>query len=120
MYFDAQGIADSTAFVVTAKHGQSPKKPSLLKLMASSVIDKVLTDANITVAQHTSDDVSLIWLADPTQAAQAAKILMAGGADLGIAQVYYGAELQTMGIAGVSPTDPHAPDLVTKVVPGVV
>ena len=48
----------------------------------------------LQVAQHTADDVSLLWLEDPTQAAKAAVVLMANATALGIVAAYHGADLQ--------------------------
>ena len=48
----------------------------------------------LQVAQHTADDVSLLWLVDPTQAAKAAAVLMANATALGIVAAYHGADLQ--------------------------
>ncbi|GAX83143.1 hypothetical protein CEUSTIGMA_g10569.t1 [Chlamydomonas eustigma] len=95
------GIADRTAFILTAKHGQSPMKPSQYKGIADTVVPAALEAAGI-------------------KAAKAAQVLMANASSLSIAEVLYGSQLQTGGYAGVSPTDPHAPDLITRVDVGVI
>ena len=85
---DAQHLTQSTLVIVGAKHGQSPIDVSQLHMLKGStnprllpghadVVDPVdlLTAGGVTVAQETADDVSLIWLADQTQAKKAVAIL---------------------------------------------
>jgi hypothetical protein len=85
---DNQHLTQSTLVIVGAKHGQSPIDVSQLHMLKGStnprllpghadVVDPVnlLTAGGITVVQETADDVSLIWLADQTQAKKAVGIL---------------------------------------------
>jgi hypothetical protein len=85
---DKQHLTRSTLVIVGAKHGQSPIDVSQLHMLKGStnprllpghadVVDPVdlLTAGGVTVAQETADDISLIWLADQTQAKKAVAIL---------------------------------------------
>jgi hypothetical protein len=85
---DSQHLTQSTLVIVGAKHGQSPIDVSQLHMLKGSsnprllpghadVVDPVdlLTAGGVKVAQETADDVSLIWLADQTQAKKAVTIL---------------------------------------------
>jgi len=85
---DNQRLTQSTLVIIGAKHGQSPIDVSQLHMLKGSsnprllpghadVVDPVdlLTAGGINVAQETADDVSLIWLADQSQAKKAVGIL---------------------------------------------
>src|SRR6202023_3760323 len=74
----------STLFIVGAKHGQSPIDVSTLHMKPGSnpvaikdVADPadVLSAAGISLAQETSDDVSLLWLTNHTDTAAAVSAL---------------------------------------------
>ena len=65
-----QGVLDSTTIIVTAKHGQSPIDPSQFHLIGHAETS-VLTNAGVTPAMVTDDDVSLIWLKYQSQTQQA-------------------------------------------------
>ena len=77
-----QGVLGSTTIIVTAKHGQSPIDPSKLAKIGSTETT-VLTNAGVTPAQVTDDDISLVWLRDQSQTTQAVQALDAdkAGAD---------------------------------------
>ena len=72
------GIADSTVMILSAKHGQSPTKPSdLTRIPDGPIIDGLNaawhaanpTAADPLVAFSVNDDAMLIWLNDRSQAA---------------------------------------------------
>src|SRR6202022_2740065 len=65
-----KGLWESTEFIISAKHGQSPIDPSKLHKIGDAV-SPILTAKGIGIGQNTEDDVSLIWLADPRQTAAA-------------------------------------------------
>ncbi|KAG2427938.1 hypothetical protein HXX76_011925 [Chlamydomonas incerta] len=117
-YVDVAGRTPSTAFVVTAKHGNAPRKAADLKLLPDTLVPNALTAAGIKPAQVTQDTVSLIWLEDASQLQAAVKVLEANATALGIAEVIYGSALQAF--AGDPATSPTAPHIVTRVIPGVV
>jgi Type I phosphodiesterase / nucleotide pyrophosphatase len=71
-----QSVLDSTKIIISAKHGQSPIDPSKLALIGHAET-KVFTNAGITPAQVTDDDVALIWLANQSQTKAAVQALQA-------------------------------------------
>jgi hypothetical protein len=121
-----QGLYDSTLIVVTAKHGQSPIDPSLYKRQAGSngispatLISNLLNaamppseDPNGSGIGSTEDDVSLLWLTDPSYTDQAVGLLEAnlGATAIGAGQFYYGPSLK---LNYNDPNkDPRTPDII--------
>ncbi|PNW82826.1 hypothetical protein CHLRE_06g296100v5 [Chlamydomonas reinhardtii] len=117
-YVDVAGRTPNTAFIVTAKHGNAPRKASDLQLLPDTLVPNALKAAGVMPAQVTQDTVSLIWLEDASQIAAAVKALEANATALGIAEVIYGPAL--LEFAGDPATSPTAPHIVTRVIPGVV
>jgi hypothetical protein len=131
-----QGLLDSTLIVITAKHGQSPIDPkrffpipghgtsngSSPATILSSLLPMSESPTNPTGIGPTEDDISQIWLADPTQTANAVMALQAQPASAGIGQIFYGASLATMfnapGLPGQG--DPRTPDIIVAPNVGVV
>jgi len=121
-----RGLYNSTLIVITAKHGQSPIDPSLYKRQAgangispATVISNDLhaampasEDPNGTGIGPTEDDVSLLWLTDPsyTDAAVALLEANAGPTGIGLGQFFYGPSLK---LNYNDPTkDPRTPDII--------
>ena len=121
-----QGIYDSTLIVITAKHGQSPIDPALYKRQAgangispATVISNDLhaamppsEDPNGSGIGSTEDDVSLLWLTDPsfTDAAVALLEANAGPTGVGLGQFFYGPSLK---LNYNDPNkDPRTPDII--------
>ena len=114
-----QNLLDSTLIVLTAKHGQNPRVgPGTL--VKDDVLTNALEAAGIPVAQATQDDVALLWLDNPAQAAQATATLNAlkQTNNPGIEAVYSGEGLAQAGFG--SPSDGRTPDLIVRLKPGVV
>src|SRR5205807_5424283 len=73
----AQGLADSTAIVLSAKHGQSPQDPNqLTRIDDGPIIDGVNAAWSAThpgaaplVVAGTDDDAIMWWLSDRSRAA---------------------------------------------------
>ena len=73
----AQGLADSTAIIISAKHGQSPTNPSDLKRVPDAPIVAAVNaawtaahpGAGALVIFETDDDGMLWWLSNRSQAA---------------------------------------------------
>ena len=107
----AQGLDKSTLVVLTAKHGQDPRIGAATQV-SSSTIPNALTAAGIAFGQITQDDVSLIWLLDPTQAAAAKAAIAELPAADGVDKVLDGSQF------GSSATDNRTPDLVVQLKPG--
>jgi Type I phosphodiesterase / nucleotide pyrophosphatase len=131
---EQDGLAGSTTIILSAKHGQSPTKPSALTRIADApIIDAVnaaWAKAHPTATQplvsFSVDDDAMLWcLSDRSQAAAdfAKKFLMSysgTGNDIdgnpkaftasGLEAVY--ADAAAKDYFGASPTDPRTPDLV--------
>ncbi|MEM5387825.1 alkaline phosphatase family protein [Paraburkholderia phymatum] len=126
----ASHLLQSTLFIVGAKHGQSPidiKKLHMLNGSTNAYATADVTDVadllarnSISVAQETADDVSLIWLANHSDAGNAASILskdQAGANSTHIQTLYDGATLK--GIWG-DPIGGRVPDLIIQPIPGTI
>lgn len=107
----ATGQDGNTLVILTAKHGQDPRIGAATQLSASTIPD-ALTKAGILLAQATQDDVSLLWLVDPTQTDAARKVIVGLGAAAGVDQVLSGS------LFGNPATDGRTPDLVVRLLPG--
>jgi hypothetical protein len=122
----ARGLFDSTLIVITAKHGQSPIDPSRYVPQTRSGIGTspatLLSDAglipfsestnNPTGIGPTEDDVSLVWLTDPSKTQEAVDILQAhpGPSGIALGQIYFGSALT---LNYNDPTvDPRTPDII--------
>jgi hypothetical protein len=120
-----QGLYDSTLIVITAKHGQSPIDPSLYVRQTingtspATLISNQLhaamppsEDPNGSGIGSTEDDVSLVWLTDPSYTAAAVALLEAnlGPTGVGLGQFYYGPSLA---LNYNDPNkDPRTPDII--------
>ena len=137
----AQGLAGSTAIIISAKHGQSPTDPGdLARVPDGPIIDGLNAAwtaahpaAGDLVAFATDDDVMQLWLSDRSQAAAdfARNYLLthsAAGNDIngspvtvktsGLNTVYAGAA--SAAFFGVPASDPRHPDVFGIVQHGVV
>jgi type I phosphodiesterase/nucleotide pyrophosphatase len=120
-----QELYDSTLIVITAKHGQSPIDPSLYVRQTingtspATLISNQLhaamppsEDPNGSGIGSTEDDVSLVWLTDPSYTDAAVALLEAnpGPTGVGLGQFYYGPSLK---LNYNDPTkDPRTPDII--------
>jgi Type I phosphodiesterase / nucleotide pyrophosphatase len=125
----AQGIYDSTLFVVTAKHGQSPinplktNKPGHFADLVAGLPDAGTNPGGIAVANAAAcstgacgfvqdDDIALIWLQDQSQTGAVADYLNANANALFIDEVMAGTELK---LKFNSPaTDSRTPDIIVQ------
>ena len=137
----AQGLADSTAIIISAKHGQSPTDPNdLARVPDGPIIDAINAawtaahpGAGALVVFSTDDDGMLLWLSDRSQ--QAADFVKdyllthtAAANDIGgnpitvtssgLKRVFAGqAAARLFGVQG---SDPRHPDIVGIAQHGVV
>jgi len=138
------GLLDSTAIIVTAKHGQSPIDPNRFfpipgKTSNGNSPGGVISNLLPAIYNNTNnglglaeDDISQLWLTDPSQTANAVNMLEANGVappGVGLGQIYYGASLSAIfDVPGVPEHpgpccklreggDPRTPDIV--VIPNV-
>ena len=135
-------LLDSTAIIITAKHGQSPVDPNRFfpipgnsgtngtppSGIIGSLLPAVYSDPNNGLGLA-EDDISQIWLADSTRTADAVTDLENAGTQVGLGQIYYGGSLTTMFNAPGVPEhpgpccklreggDPRTPDII--VIPNV-
>jgi arylsulfatase A-like enzyme len=137
----AQGIADQTAIILTAKHGQSPQDPNqLTRIQDGPIIDAINAawtaahpgGGNLIVA-GTDDDLWQSYLSDRSQQAtnfvkhylwthSATGVTYSGGSRTlphsGLAKIYGGKAAAHF--FGVPASDPGHPDVFGRVQIGVV
>jgi hypothetical protein len=137
-----QGLFDSTAIIITAKHGQSPIDPNRFfpipghsgnngtppSGIVGNLLPAVYNDPNNGLGLA-EDDISQIWLADPSRTGDAVIALESAATAIGLGQIYYGGSLNTLFNAPGIPDhpgpccrlreggDPRSPDIV--VIPNV-
>jgi predicted AlkP superfamily pyrophosphatase or phosphodiesterase len=130
-----QGLLDSTLVIITAKHGQSPIDPNrflpipghsgLNGQTPSSILADLLPDSEVNQIGATQDDISILWLADPSNTSKAVARLEAqspaqpNSANIaGISQIFAGASLTQL---FNSPSiDPRTPDIIVQPNSGVI
>ena len=130
-----QGIYESTLFIVTAKHGQSPinpvkvNKPGHFADLVAALPDAGSNPGAIAIAAAANcstgscglvqdDDVALIWLPDQSQTSAAAAYLNANAGALFIDEVMAGANLK---LKFNSPAkDSRTPDIIVQPVYGTI
>jgi hypothetical protein len=111
------GLLDQTLIIISAKHGQSP-----IDIQKRTAIDDGLP-ASIVGAPYAfdiSDDASLIWLKDPSQAAGVVTNLSkaANQTALGIQEIF---AMQSLTNKFDSPSgDERTPDILLKLNTGVI
>jgi Type I phosphodiesterase / nucleotide pyrophosphatase len=122
-------LSDSTLILITAKHGQSPIDPDAYDavpgktsngLSPATLISNQLhaamppsEDPNGSGIGATEDDVSLLWLTDPSYTDAAVTLLENNRAATGIGQIYYGPSVAlNYNLGGLPPNDPRTPDIV--------
>jgi hypothetical protein len=117
----AQGLADSTLVVVTAKHADSP-----IDLATRRGIDPALIDATVNsvapglLAQETPDTISLIWLKDHRRAAEVAAAIQANAAVLAPETVYFGQQINHIFGGTLAFGRNRRPDVIIQPQPGVI
>lgn len=131
----ARRIYDSTLFIVTAKHGQSPinpvktNKPGHFADLVAALPDASTNPAALAIASANAcstgpcgfvqdDDIALIWLQDETQTAAVAAYLNANAKALFIDEVMAGNELD---LKFNDPSkDPATPDIIVQPIYGTI
>ena len=127
------GLYESTAIIISAKHGQSPINYATLRKEAHSP-NPVVTDPGVTLGDvalgagtdqssaegEIQDDVALIWIQDQSKtAADVAKLSTpAIRSQDGIGSILSGAALKRS--FGDPSTDPRVPDIIVVTQPGVI
>lgn len=130
----SRGLLDSTLIVITAKHGQSPIDSSRYVRITATTATGPVTTSPATILQNlipfsespanssgigpTEDDISLIWLTNSSDTANAVTMLESQSpvtANIaGIGQIFSGPDItQLYNTPGLPPSgDPRSPDIV--------
>ena len=134
-HLKSQGLLDSTLILITAKHGQSPIDPvrflpipghsGLNGKSPSSILADLLPDSEVNQIGATQDDISLLWLADPSQTGTAVARLESqspaqpNSANIaGISEIFAGASMTEL--FNSPGTDPRTPDIIVQPNSGVI
>ncbi len=124
-----RGQWNSTLIIITAKHGQSPIDPNLYQAVpgkTSNGLSPATIIANDLPAAmppsenpegsgvgSTEDDVSLLWLTDPSYTDAAVTLLEQNLTTFKAGQIFYGASAAlNYDLGGLSPNDPRTPDII--------
>ena len=131
----ARHIYESTLFIVSAKHGQSPinpvktNKPGHFADLVAALPDAATNPAALAIASANNcstgpcgfvqdDDIALIWLQDQTQTPAVAAYLNANAKALFIDEVMAGNELD---LKFNDPSkDPATPDIIVRPTYGTI
>ena len=130
-----QGIYESTLFIVTAKHGQSPinavkvNKPGHFANLVAALPDGGTNPAAIAIANAANcstgpcgfvqdDDIALIWLQDQSQTAAVAAYLNTNASALFIDEVLAGNEIKLK--FNDPGHDSRTPDILVQPVYGTI
>jgi hypothetical protein len=120
-----QGVQDSTLIIITAKHGQSPIDPNRVNKIDSpntpaDIISSLLfpSESDPHGLGPTQDDVSLLWLKDSGQLANAVNMLESHAAAAGIGEIFAGRGIAQM--YNAAPGDPRTPDILITPNIGVI
>jgi Type I phosphodiesterase / nucleotide pyrophosphatase len=133
-----QGIYDSTLFIVSAKHGQSPinptkvNKPGHFADLVATLPDATTNAGGIAIAAAAActpglgtgagcgfvqdDDIALIWLQDQSQTQAVRDYLNTNAPALFIEEVMAGAEIEARFNSPL--TDSRTPDLIAQPIYG--
>jgi hypothetical protein len=131
-----QNLLSSTLIIITAKHGQSPIDPKRFfpipgasgangtspANLISALLPASESPANPNGIGPTEDDISLLWLADSNQTANAVATLEQNEIAAGIGEIFAGNAIGEMfNLPGLPPLgDPRTPDIIVQPNVGVV
>lgn len=112
-------LLDSTLIIVTAKHGNDPIDPALIRHVDKKFLKNVVEkDAHGGLAKITTDQVALIWLKDSMDAKKVARKLEKKRKRLGISSILYGNSLALH--FPLPDSDSRTPDIVLVPERGVI
>jgi hypothetical protein len=115
----AHHLDGSTLVIVSAKHGQTPIDPSKRQIVDKKIIPDLVDGVSKDLAaQVTQDAVSMIWLADQSQADKAVAALAANQGPAAIAKIL-GPEQVALLFADPRHDD-RAPDIIVIPNEGVI
>ena len=118
----AAGLYNTTLFIVTAKHGESPIDPTRYVADGTNTPATLLGPAipysesplNTTGIGATEDDVSVLWLKPGASVNAAVQLLETDATLIGLGEIYYGPTLAlNYNVGGIGPgQDPRTPDII--------
>ena len=137
-----QHLLDSTAIIITAKHGQSPIDTNRFfpipghsgtnGMPPSAVLAALLPASANSGLGLAEDDISQLWLTNSSDTLTAVGLLETNATEIGLGQIFYGGSLTTMFNAPGVPNvpgpccrlreggDPRSPDIIVAPNVGVV
>jgi hypothetical protein len=116
---EKNGLASSTAVIISAKHGQSPIDISKKQIVDQKIIPDLLNGiSKDLVAQASGADIMLVWLSDPGKTQESVAVLKAHEKEAHIQRVLSGDALQLRFPNAAK--DSRAPDLVIEPEFGVI
>ncbi len=115
----AAGLYESTAIVISAKHGNSPMDPKRRRIVDEALIENLIDQVGKGLAAHvTTDTVALIWLKDQARTADVVTKLRANAGPAGVFKVYWG---DALALKFPDPrTDARTPDIIVQPELGVM
>ena len=124
-----RGQYESTLIIITSKHGQSPIDPNLYQAVpgksSNGLSPATIIENNLPAAMPasedpegsgigaTEDDVSLLWLTNPSYTDAAVALLESNLTTFKAGQIYYGPTVaMNYDLGGLAPNDPRTPDII--------
>jgi hypothetical protein len=118
-------LYESTAIIITAKHGQSPIDSNRVVKNGDNSPANILAAAGMIPDSEspltggigpTEDDISQIWLKPGVSVEDAVALLEANGGLVNLGQIFYGPSLETMFNKGGLPPegDSRTPDIIVS------
>lgn len=112
-------LMKSTLIIVTAKHGNGPIDPHLVRHIDRSLLSRLINEtAPDAIGQITTDRGALIWLKSPTDTDEVVRALSHHANQLGIRRILSGLALGQH--FHVPPGDSRIPDIMVVTKPGVI
>lgn len=114
----ARNLYDSTAIIITAKHGESALDPTRRTIVLTSAIKAIVDGVQPgLIAQLTQKANALIWLTDQSRTELVAQTLAAHAAEIGAGQILSGESLKLLFPDPL--IDPTPPDIIVVTNTGV-
>ena len=124
-----RGQYESTLIIITSKHGQSPIDPNLYQAVpgksSNGLSPATIIENNLPAAMPASEDpegsgigatednVSLLWLTNPSYTDAAVALLESNLTTFKAGQIYYGPTVaMNYDLGGLAPNDPRTPDII--------
>ncbi len=116
----ARGLFNSTAIIITAKHGESALDPAHRQIVLTSVVPGIVNGVQAGLAARVTQKAnSFIWLTDQTKTNEVVRALAlpANQTAIGISQILSGESLKLLFPDPL--TDPAVPDIIVVTNTGV-